>query len=567
MFKLINIILLVSVCSLIKGQEINTKDILSVTEEIKVSTDRKLYFNGEDIFFSANYFLNGQKTIPTLSNILYIELIECANKKSIIQQKYRINDFNVKSKIRIPNDINSGRYILRAFTQYQRNFSNYNYGYCLLTILNPNSKLVINSHKHVDSVFIAPESGILIDNIKNKVVINIPEKFIQKTDSYFINDEQDHLLKELNVNKAGFLQTEMQFDKSKSYYFSLLLKNGDTLTYSFPEVKQKGLQTNLSHNKHTIKFKAQSIDNNPENQLNLKIVSKNFHKNYSQKIIFSNNIFESVISKNDLSEGINYFLVTNKQNDIKSINTYYYQPKTVKDIAIKTDKETYTRRENVKVSLTIPALEHNIFPNITISVTRDKETSINNSVRSFATHPIILESYLEHSYSIIDQNIIDQLLILFDNQINYEHITRQIKQASNNHLNHIPELRNITISGILRDKNTKVPIEDHNVYLSVPFKNPQIHVYKTRENGEFLFSLNNIYKKADIFLCSETLLKENKEHEILIKSSFPSNIPDLSSIPIILDEKDINFINEVYINAQTQQKFKPTIDTSKTEKT
>jgi hypothetical protein len=136
-YRIFNLLILLLAFSSIHGQQNDNFNITDVTENIKINTDRDLYFCGEDIYFNADYFINEGKTYPILSTVLYLELIECDNNTPIIQKKYKISDFNVNGQLNIPKDVASGNYMLRIYTQYQRNFSALNFSYHFLTILNP----------------------------------------------------------------------------------------------------------------------------------------------------------------------------------------------------------------------------------------------------------------------------------------------------------------------------------------------------------------------------------------------------------------------------------------------
>jgi hypothetical protein len=65
--------------------------------------------------------------------------------------------------------------------------------------------------------------------------------------------------------------------------------------------------------------------------------------------------------------------------------------------------------------------------------------------------------------------------------------------------------------------------------------------------------LNNVRGISNIFLCPESLTKD--ENEILITNSFSSEIPNIGGIPTFIDSSDIELIREIYINAQIKQNF------------
>ncbi len=536
----------------LSGQENNNPDILKVSEEIELNTDREIYFNGEQVHFNATYLINGAKTKPTLSNVLYVELIDCANNKPVVQKKYQIIDFNVSSKITVPFNINSGNYMLRAFTQYQRNLPGFKYSYKLVTLLNPGyDPLSSNKQINVDSIYIAPEGGYLIDNLKNKVVIHIPEKFISDSTRYYIKDQDNTILSELTPNTTGIMQTEKVFKSALKYHFEMVTKDNDIVSTPFPAIKQKGIQTSLAQAPYNVNYKIQHRGLDQNSTLKLSVLSSKFMELYTQTINLTDAEMDVSISKNQLTSGLNYFVLTDDQG-IKNINSCYIA-NNCKTIDITTSKETYEPQEVIDIRTTISEISH--LPVTSVSVTKEGTQLTDHEYNKglYAIHPILLVNFLKRCNN-IEAELAEQLLILTDNHIKKEQFGQFLINGSDS-LDYIPEIRSLTITGVLRNKVTKEPVTDQKVYLSVLFNNPQLHIYTTRDNGEFIFSLNNVYAKNDIYLCTENTTNTEDEYELLIKSSFPSDIPDFSTIPLFINKDNMDIINQVYNNAQIQQKF------------
>lgn len=560
MYRILNLLSLLIAFSNIHGQQNDNFNITDVTENIKLNTDRDLYFCGEDIFFNIDYFINDKKTLPVLSNVLYLELIECNNNTPIIQKKFKISDFNVNGLINIPNNVASGNYMLRVYTQYQRNFSALNYSYRLLTILNPDSNpLPSTILSKIDSIYIATEGNILLNNIKNKIVIKIPESLVNDINKYYITDETNNIIKEVKPQNSGFIKTEMSFNKSKQYKFILIKSSGDTISKAFPKVLNSGIQTNTQLTTNNFYYKIQTVGNinniqNPDYQI--RIFSNDLTVKYTKDISLNDSIFDLNIATSVLGNGINYIALTDKNENIKKINSVYKSPKQFNEINIEINKDNYKPREIIDAYITTKDEGQKELPIVSVSVTKHgtKKEDHGFIPSLYLKHPILLENFL-NSNTQLNNELKDQIMILFDQTHDKKSFINRINEAQTTEMEYIPEVRDLTISGILRNKKTKGPIPNHNIYLSILFNSPQIHIYKTRENGEFIFSLNNVYGMNDVFLCSEAFTEVEKEHEILIKSSFSSDILSIGTTPIFINYTDIELIKEIYINAQIQQKF------------
>jgi len=557
-YRIFNLLILLLAFFSIHGQQNDNFNITDVTENIKINTDRDLYFCGEDIYFNADYFINEEKTYPILSTVLYLELIECDNNTPIIQKKYKISDFNVNGQLNIPKDVASGNYMLRIYTQYQRNFSALNFSYHFLTILNPNHNPLTSSYlSETDSIYIAAEGNILLNNIKNKVVIKIPESLVSNNNKYFITDETNSIIREVHPLNYGFIQTEMTFNKSKQYKLTLIKSTGDTLSRIFPKVQNDGIQTNIQSTANNIYYKIlnkKPINDNQDFNYQIKIFSNDFTVKYIKDISFNDSIFGINIATSVLGNGINYIVLTDNEN-IKKINSIYKSSRQFNAINIEVNTDNYEPRETINAYITTKNEDQKELPVVSVSVTRHgtKKEEHNFISTSYLKYPILLENFL-NSNTQLNNEWQNQIMILFDETLDKESFDKRINKSKTTSLEYIPEVRDLTISGILKNKKTKEPISNHKIYLSVLFNSPQIHIYKTRKNGEFIFSLNNVYGTNDVFLCSEAFTEE-EEHELLIKSSFSSDIPSIDTIPTFINYADIELLKEIYINAQIQQRF------------
>jgi hypothetical protein len=105
-------------------------------EKIRLFTDRNIYCVNENIYFTAEYsFLDEHDTL-SWSSVLYVELIRW-NGNKLAQMKLKLTRPSTSGILKIPGNILSGNYYLRAYTKWMRNFSPYEYAYLPVKIINP----------------------------------------------------------------------------------------------------------------------------------------------------------------------------------------------------------------------------------------------------------------------------------------------------------------------------------------------------------------------------------------------------------------------------------------------
>jgi len=88
--------------------------------KLYLHTDREVYFPGDSIWFKA-YYLDGQSQWFFQGRLsLYVDLLD-EQGQAIISQVLLLEYGQSAGRIEIPDSINSGNFVLRAFTDYQRN--------------------------------------------------------------------------------------------------------------------------------------------------------------------------------------------------------------------------------------------------------------------------------------------------------------------------------------------------------------------------------------------------------------------------------------------------------------
>jgi hypothetical protein len=151
------------------------------------------------------------------------------------------------------------------------------------------------------------------------------------------------------------------------------------------------------------------------------------------------------------------------------------------------------------------------------------------------------------------KNEISAALRVYDERYGKE-ILQEINQNYDT-LRHLPEIKDITVSGLLKDINTGEPVAGKQIYGSVLFNNPQFHIYETNSNGEFVFHLNDLQGIQDIFLCPLKSNGASDDYEILINREFDSRQLQITDTPFPFSREEKTLIEEIYLNYQLHLAF------------
>jgi hypothetical protein len=118
----------------------------------------------------------------------------------------------------------------------------------------------------------------------------------------------------------------------------------------------------------------------------------------------------------------------------------------------------------------------------------------------------------------------------------------------------LPDIRDVSLSGTLTDSASGRPIAGELVYVSIVDKNrQQLHLYRTGENGVFVFPLNQLSGQQKVFISSRP--REGVRHKILVNADFSDRYAAFSCRATAPDSTLRALWEEMYVNAQLQRKY------------
>jgi hypothetical protein len=131
------VLALICWCETLQAQpKIGENQANQLVEKMALFTDREIYAVNEDILFSAFNVSSPALRSADWSNIIYVELI-ASNGEAFARKKYVFNQEGTTGALRIPSGVLTGNYYLRAYTRWMRDYSQYNYFYKMVTVINP----------------------------------------------------------------------------------------------------------------------------------------------------------------------------------------------------------------------------------------------------------------------------------------------------------------------------------------------------------------------------------------------------------------------------------------------
>jgi hypothetical protein len=348
------IMLLAFVCSAAKAQravDAITKPFddyrnSHIQEKLFVHTDKPFYMAGEIIWFKV-YATDAQFNQPfDFSKISYVEILTRENKP-VLQAKVALNNGTGNGSFQLPYSVNTGNYILRAYTNWMKNGSAEFYFDKDLTIVNALKKSEWPVPESNYDVQFFPEGGTLVNAVQSKVAFKVVANGKSVSCTGAILNRRNDTVARFTSFRFGMGHFDLTPDAGEEYH-AVVFANGTVLTKPLPTVNVTGIVMRLTEiDKDRLSL---SIQSNKAGS----VVSLLVHTRQSLKLSLSRELFngrtEIEIDKKQLGDGISHFTLFNANNQAVCERLYFKRPETL-NIAATADAPSYGARKKVTIDL------------------------------------------------------------------------------------------------------------------------------------------------------------------------------------------------------------------------
>ena len=212
-------------------------------EKIYLSTDQSTYLTGETIWFSI-YTIDATFHKPAdVSSVAYVELLDRTNQ-AVAQAKIELSNGRGSGSLYLSPSINSGNFIIRAYTSWMKNYPVEFYFHKTISIINTFTPLdpppTVATTASYDAQFF-PEGGNLLAGVNNKIgfrVIDRSGKGISFKGA-IINSNHDTIA-HFSPLRFGIGSFDLQPAAGVTYKAVIKDEKGKTQEIDLPEVKSSG---------------------------------------------------------------------------------------------------------------------------------------------------------------------------------------------------------------------------------------------------------------------------------------------------------------------------------------
>ena len=339
-----------------------TIEQLKLIEKVYLHTDRDIYNQGDDLWFRA-YLVDGwSHNLTDNSGNLHIELI--SPEDEIIKHKViKLENGLGNGDLIIPENLNSGIYILRAYTNYMRNFADDPYFYKEIPIISSKDKTSTLFESRVEAgndfdISFFPESGSLICNVGSKVaykaVGSSGEGCEVQGDIY---SKTDDLIGTFNSTHLGMGTFDFTPFPGHTYYATVRNNNGDTIIRKLPEAIVTGftLSTGINdwnHNIISIRTNKETLKNYAGREL---LITASSHDRILYRFPFKVSTLSDslILPLQFLPDGIVTITLIDPENNPLCERLIFVQNSDIPELNILIGKKIYKQRDSVELGLSV----------------------------------------------------------------------------------------------------------------------------------------------------------------------------------------------------------------------
>ncbi|MEX0288190.1 MAG: hypothetical protein AB3N14_03695, partial [Flavobacteriaceae bacterium] len=366
-----------------------------------VHLNKSTYIKGELLGFQA-YVMDKTSFEPSVETTNLYVTISDASGKPLKKKLFRVQDGISQGNIEIDSLFTSGQYVIKAYTNWMRNFKEQNFFLQNFGVLDPDNPPPMSDQKEevIDAQFL-PEGGHMVAGTKNTIGIALKDEkgFGIPGVEGTLTDENQMMVSSFRTNDLGFAKCYLNHETVKNYQVNLVI-NGQSKTYPLTDVDPKGIALELKDLKDKIALAfrtnpATEIDHRRGYQLaihngsGIKIANVDFPKNTLEVL--------KVIPYADLEPGMNVITLLTQQNEpiLERLFFKYDDNKTIKH----TDISYQKKNDSILVTLAYQDIALNDKSSFSISVLPKytKSYSADHNLVSYAKLQPHVRGYIENA--------------------------------------------------------------------------------------------------------------------------------------------------------------------------
>ncbi|WP_299824962.1 hypothetical protein [uncultured Pontibacter sp.] len=519
------------------AKSLNSYNKRTMQEKIFLHSDRESYLAGESMWFKVYNVEGNSHQSAKLSKIAYVEVLD-QEQNPVMQAKVALTDGSGNGSFLLPATLNSGNYLVRAYTNWMKNFSADLYFEKPITIVNTFKQLGLQQEaaSAAFDVNFFPEGGHLVNGVQSVVAFKTTDATGKSIpfDGLLLNQANDTLTK-FSTHQFGIGRFTFTPEAGQKYRTVLRGPEGQIITRELPHAQDRGFVLNLS-NVDTDLLKI-SVRTNPlalapgaytvyllAHTRKEAALAYAAHPNEAGEIIFT-------IPKDKLGEGITYFTVFNANKQPVCERLYFKKPQQLLQLSAQTDQKKYSTRSEVNLDIKTTLMGAARPANLSVAVYRmdSLQRWQQQSMASYLWLSSELKGAIEQPEYYLTQTgtaaelAQDNLMLTHGwSKFNWKEVLHDTTATP---YTHATEYGGHLVRARVFNAKTKKPAAGVQAYLASPSRDVKLSTAVSDSAGNLLFDMMRLYGSRTLVLQANTTNDSSYTFEIespffALKSSY-----------------------------------------------
>jgi hypothetical protein len=540
-------------------QQFETYSNNNYQEKVFLHTDKTVYITGEVIWFKAYITNAASNNFSSLSKICYVEIIS-ADKKVLLQGKIDIDSGKGNGSFQIPTSVRTSNYLIRAYTNWMKNFDPQFYFEQTISIINPNKGPESNKPDNALPGYIQffPEGGNLVYGLNNTVAYKITDAYGKglQGKGFIVTERNDTIVK---FETERFGMGTFSFNPAKGNKYHAIIKlNEITLTKDLPEIYNDGWALHVKDEGNTLSVSI-ACTIQTEHNVFLFVQTRQSTK-IAKMQSFNNGNAGFTINKSELGEGISQLTIFNEEKQPVCERLYFKKPANALQIKLDNIKAQYSSRNKVDINVSSNETNgNNINADMSVAVyladslQPEQKTNLFNYLWLTSELKGTIESpnyYFENSGAEVDKETDNLMLTQGWRRFKWDDVLKNTKPS----FTFLPEYEGHVITGKISPKIAGLQDTGINVYLSVPGKNFKFSNTTSSADGLIQFNVEKFYGSRE--LIAQTNVSDSN-YRVFIDNPFSEQYAEILPDPVHVTPALSDNILLRSIGAQAESIYKP----------
>ncbi|MBL7856683.1 MAG: TonB-dependent receptor plug domain-containing protein [Cyclobacteriaceae bacterium] len=510
-------------------RQFNTYQSLHPQEKLYIHLDKPAYGAGETIWFKT-YLVDAlhYSLDSSLSKVVYVEFL--TDQKKLVSRKMLYSPNGVAiGEFQLASSLQQGNYLIRAYTNFMRNYTDELMFYKEIPILSPDSLQTTASTpiQKIDLQFF-PEGGNLLSGVENNVALKaIDSNGLGVEVEGEIYDEENKLVTALKTDFTGMGSFKLFPWTTKKYSVKINSPTEIKNKIALPEIVEQGYMMQVKDMGSNILVYIYCNRDKTKQIPAFNLVAQARGKIcFAAKGEITSTTVSTLISKKKFPSGIVQITVFDGDGLPQCERLFYIQPENKVSVTITTPKSNFSKREQVE--LTLEAIDQSGKPvsgSFSLSV-YDNELSMDHekyalNIDNYLMLKSDLHGYIENpGYYFKDKNpeTLKHLDLLMLTHGWRRFSWKQVMEDTEKPLNFMAE-QGIPIQGQVLKSIGKKP--SPNSTINILTSQGDMVVVKTDINGDFYSDKLVYFDSTKLAIQTENAKGKQAELQLLLEPFAP----------------------------------------------